>query len=169
MALLSSVNDMHAALSKTAQDLDFVEQQLNYELRQQCGPHDSPVVLFERLDKLEKRIQAVVALRDQVVAEKLLFATQMEQQLATNAQLMERILSATEYEGDYQMLSKFTELSEKLRQSADAAAAQEQQAAQAPDPALQQPQPQQKQQQPKQHKKQPQQQPARRNKRHAGE
>ncbi|KAH6564768.1 hypothetical protein BASA50_002929 [Batrachochytrium salamandrivorans] len=130
MSIKASALQLQSALQSTAMDLDSMQKKLVILLSNSghtgsvCSSRpstaaitecDCPLSLISRLDSLDTQFKTLAQHQIQLEADKLAFSTETEQQLIRNAQLLERILAVTEFEGDFQMLHKFSELAQSVR------------------------------------------------------
>ncbi|KAL5036492.1 hypothetical protein BDV3_005169 [Batrachochytrium dendrobatidis] len=75
---------------------------------------DCPLNLLARLERLDCLFKNMGVAKDKLVADKHKFALETESQLTRNAELLDLILAATEFEGDFQMLHTFNGLVKDL-------------------------------------------------------
>ncbi|KAI8927067.1 hypothetical protein BC831DRAFT_453758 [Entophlyctis helioformis] len=114
VTLAAAVERLQGALAQAEQDVLFVQEQVNYDLAQALGPQPHPTAVSDRLAALDTRIESLKTKSARLVADKHAFARDVEEQLRRNADLLERILASTEFEGDYELVRQFEALAKTL-------------------------------------------------------
>jgi hypothetical protein len=107
--LVQSINQLELAVNETNEILDNIYKDLNVKTSQlPCGLN--PISMKKRIGQAKQRADSQIQLKNSLEEQKRLVCIEASKIMEKNKDLLQELLSFTEYSGDYVILDQFQEL-----------------------------------------------------------
>lgn len=107
--LVQSINQLELAVNETNEILDNIYKDLNVKTSQlPCGLN--PISIKKRIGQAKQRADSQIQLKNSLEEQKRLVCIEASKIMEKNKELLQELLSFTEYSGDYVILDQFQEL-----------------------------------------------------------
>lgn len=108
--LVQACNQLEYAISETSNTLDQIQDSYKDQLSQTYPPGINPILLLKRIEVAKDRIIKQIEQKQLLEEQKLTICTTLNEQIAENKRLLEKLLSITEFSGDYDVMEQFQEV-----------------------------------------------------------
>ncbi|KAJ3324924.1 hypothetical protein HDV06_005512 [Boothiomyces sp. JEL0866] len=106
-AILNAIQNLKDSLQDTENELDAILESYEESFNNDYPPGINPIDLLGRFKSIQQRQEALQQSQESLNDKKKELAVKINAQLQENKQLMNKLLTLTEYSGDYEAVDVF--------------------------------------------------------------